>query len=73
MMMFEMPVSSSSVRNTNPFAVPGRWRVMTMPATRTRRPFRALGRSEARSTPRSDRSPRRSAIGCGPMVRPMPA
>ena len=25
------PVSSSSVRKTTPFAVPGRWRVMTMP------------------------------------------
>src|SRR5438067_1611771 len=40
MMMLAMPVSSSSVRKTNPFAVPGRWRVMTMPATRTRRPLR---------------------------------
>ena len=37
-MMLAMPVSSSSVRKTNPFAVPGRCRVMTMPATRTRRP-----------------------------------
>ena len=41
-MMLAMPVSSSSVRKTKPFAVPGRWRVMTMPATRTRRPWRAV-------------------------------
>src|SRR5262245_55051932 len=30
-MMLATPVSSSRVRNTKPFAVPGRWRVMTMP------------------------------------------
>ena len=32
-MTFEMPVSSSSVTNTTPFAVPGRCRISTMPAT----------------------------------------
>ena len=44
-----------------------------MPATRTRRPLRTLGRSDARTTPCSARSPRRSAIGCGPIVNPVPA
>ena len=67
--MLAMPVSSSSVRKTNPLAVPGRCRVMTAPATRTRRPCRPRGRSIARSTPRSASSVRRSASGCGPIVR----
>src|SRR6184192_2898593 len=67
-MMFAMPVSSSRVRNTKPFAVPGRWRVMTMPATRTRRPCRATRRSIARDTPRAASSSRLSAIGCRPMA-----
>ena len=43
-----IPVSSSSVRNTNPFAVPGRCRVMTIPAVRTRWPVRPRGKSIAR-------------------------
>ena len=73
MITLEMPVSSSSVRNTNPLAVPGRCRVITIPATRTRRPSRACGRSDARSTPRNASVMRCSAIGCGPMVSPVPA
>ena len=35
-MTFAIPVSSSSERKTKPFAVPGRWRTITLPATRTR-------------------------------------
>ncbi|MCU0256525.1 MAG: carbohydrate binding family 9 domain-containing protein [Vicinamibacterales bacterium] len=72
-MTLAMPVSSSSVRKQKPLAVPGRWRVITAPATRTRRPCRAPGRSAARRTPRSARSRRFSAMGCGPMVRPVPS
>ena len=64
------PVSSSRLRKVTPIAVPGRCRVMTAPATRTRRPCRPPGRSLARSTPRNARSGRRSDIGCGPIVSP---
>jgi len=53
--------------------LPGRWRVMTLPATRMRRPLRACGRSTARSTPRIASSERRMAIGWGPMVKCVPA
>ena len=31
--MFAIPVSSSILKNTNPLAVPGRWRTITQPAT----------------------------------------
>src|SRR5216110_2131942 len=58
---------------TKPFAVPGRWRVITMPATRTRRPCRAVRRSQARRMPRIASSSRRSAIGWRPADSPMPA
>ena len=51
MIALAMPVSSSSDRNTNPLAVPGRWRVITAPATRTRRPGRPRARSLARCDP----------------------
>jgi hypothetical protein len=32
-MALEIPVSSSRLRKTNPYAVPGRWRAITHPAT----------------------------------------
>ena len=73
MITFEMPVSASSVRNTNPFAVPGRCRVITIPAMRTRHPSRACVRSMAHSTPRSASVVRCSNIGGGPIVSPVPA
>ena len=38
-----MPVSSSRLRKTKPFAVPGRWRTITLPATFTEGDF-ILGR-----------------------------
>ena len=56
MVMFTSPVSSSRVRNTKPLAVPGRWRQMTAPATRTRAPSRSRARSKARLTPRASKS-----------------
>ena len=45
--MFAVPVSSSRVRNTTPFAVPGRWRQVTSPATATRTPAGGIVRSAA--------------------------
>ena len=68
-----MPVSSSSVRKTKPLAVPGRCRVMTHPAMRTRWPGRWRGRSMARSTPRRASDARWNVIGCAPIVSPVPA
>ena len=38
-MALATPVSSSRLRNTNPLAVPGRWRVMTHPPMRRRLPL----------------------------------
>ena len=52
---FEVPVSSSSVMNRKPFAVPGRWRTITAPAMRTQLPSRAPRSSAAESTPRARR------------------
>ena len=77
-MMLAMPVSSSSVRNTNPFAVPGRCRVMTAPATRTRRPDRppAADRSRAarRAAPaRRGRAPSDAGRSSGSSPRSPPA
>src|SRR5947199_308910 len=72
-MTFAIPVSSSRLRNTKPFAVPGRWRTITLPATRTRAPSSPRARSIARVTPRAASAARRSAIGCGPSVTPVPA
>ena len=46
---------------------PGRWRVMTMPATRTRRPCRARSADRARAARRASRARRAaSAIGWRP-------
>jgi hypothetical protein len=38
-MALAMPVSSSRLRNTNPLAVPGRWRAITHPPMRRRWPL----------------------------------
>jgi hypothetical protein len=51
MMRLKMLVSSSTLKKTTPFAVPGRWRTMTQPATRTIAPLRFRGRSLAGVTP----------------------
>lgn len=64
------PVSSSRLMKTNPFAVPGRCRQITLPAIRRMIPCCAFGRSQARQT--SGRVGRASDIGCGPVVRPTP-
>jgi len=69
-MACDIPVSSSSVRKTNPLAVPGRCRQITFPAMRRMIPCWALGRSHARQV--SGRLGRASDIGCGPVVRPTP-
>src|SRR5207247_1554486 len=49
---FAIPVSSSRDRKTKPFAVPGRWRTMTLPATWTRAPSATPASSRALRTPR---------------------
>jgi hypothetical protein len=59
------PVSSSSVRKTNPFAVPGRWRQITSPAVATRSPSRPCrSRSIALRTPFGWSTGRTCTIGC---------
>ncbi len=50
-MTFVAPVSSSSVTKMTPLAVSGRWRPMTMPAVRTRRPCGARAMSSAVDEP----------------------
>ena len=54
-MAWHSPVSSSSVRKTKPFAVPGRWRTMTAPAARDARAVAASSRARA-----AERMPRRA-------------
>ena len=71
-MALAMPVSSSRLRNMNPFAVPGRWRQITHPATLTRRPCFSYCRSSAATTPRVRKPSRYNFMGCGPMVTPVP-
>jgi hypothetical protein len=44
--IFAVPVSSSRVINTTPFAVPGRWRTSTSPATDIVAPFGGFCSSE---------------------------
>src|SRR6266849_7264155 len=70
--MLEMPVSSSSERKTNPFAVPGRWRTMHSPPARTRCPLRILGSSAALRTPSRRNLSLSSDTGCCPTVIPVP-
>ncbi len=72
-MALAKPVSSSTVMKTNPLAVPGRWRTITTPATRARRPCGTAPRSAARVTPWRSRAARAKATGCGPIVRLVPA
>ena len=52
-MRFTQPVSSSSVTNMTPLALCGRWRGMTMPATRTRGRAASSCRSAAVSDARA--------------------
>src|SRR5439155_1271935 len=59
---FAIPVSSSRERKTKPFAVPGRWRTMTLPATWTLAPSSTPASSRALTTPRRRSDARRSAI-----------
>jgi chromate transporter len=61
--MFTSPVSSSNVRKTNPFAVPGRCRQITSPATAMRDPPRTRSTSRAESTLLGARRDRRCRIG----------
>src|SRR5947199_337354 len=72
-----MPVSSSRERKTNPLAVPGRWRTMTLPATRTRVSFSARASSREPSparevVDRGERSllPRPHDRPCGRLAQP---
>ena len=64
------PVSSSTVMKTKPLAVLGRWRTITRPAMRTRRPFGMWASSAARMTPRRSRAGRANDTGCGPVEIP---
>lgn len=48
-MTFVWPVSSSSVMNSTPFAVPGRWRTVTIPHARANCPLRSCTSSRAGS------------------------
>ena len=58
------PVSSSSVRKTNPLAVPGRWRQITSPAVATVSPSRPFSsRSRAVRTPFGASTSRTCDIG----------
>ena len=70
-MACDIPVSSSSVRKTNPFAVPGRCRTMTAPAVATRRPFAIRVISFAVTTPSARSFSRKCARRCGPVVSSM--
>jgi hypothetical protein len=63
-----IPVSSSSVRKTKPFAVPGRWRTMTAPAARTRAPSGSSRSRAAVSTDLAARRGRTCSIRWGPVV-----
>ena len=69
-MMLLLPVSSSSVTKTTPLAEPGRWRQVTMPATRTNRFGLQSSRSAAVRQPRKAGSVRSNDIGWGPRVSP---
>src|SRR5260370_14828869 len=67
---FEIPVSSSRLKKTKPFAVPGRCRAITHPATRVYCPSGTRGKSHARFTCSLDRASRQYVIGCGPVLMP---
>ena len=70
---FVIPVSSSMLRKTMPFAVPGRWRTMTQPG-HAHQPavgnLREIARRRHAQFVHLRR--RRYAIGCRPMVMPVP-
>ncbi len=74
MMTLLMPVSSSMERKMKPSAVPGRWRAMTAPAAMHAAAIGMLlqfacGEDALARAVRA----RRKAMGCGPVVRPVPA
>ena len=72
-MALAKPVSSSSVMKTKPLAVPGRWRTMTMPPTRARRPSgdaRQVAGARRRRGGRARRAPAR--WGAGRSETPVP-
>ena len=70
MTRFATPVSSSSVTNVMPLAVPGRCRTSTNPATRTCRPGRAVESSHDRITPSDMSCCRKNDIGCARSDKP---
>src|SRR5256885_265671 len=72
MMMLAMPVSSSRLRNTNPLAVPGRWRAMTAPATDTNVPSGNDANFELGTTPWRSRREGGFGGGWGPRGRGVP-
>ena len=59
-----MPVSSSSVTNTTPLALPGRWRTRMRPATSTRAPSFRFIRSAHLAIRRAASRSRRKVTGC---------
>lgn len=59
-----MPNSSSSVTNTTPDAVPGRWRTSTRPARVSSWPFFAVFSVSVLDMPRCASVARSSSIGC---------
>ena len=67
---FTLPVSSSSVKNSTPFAVPGRWRTVTMPQARASWPFLYTDSVDAGMKRFSSRMVRSSASGWRPSVSP---
>ncbi len=67
-----VPNSSSTVKNTTPFALPGRWRTSTRPARRSQRPSRSEARSAVVALLTRARRGRSRASGCAPSVSPVP-
>ena len=68
-----VPVSSSSVRNRKPFAVPGRWRTITAPAARAPSAVghaAQLGGGEHAARAQLTRGD--DDMRCAPVVRPVP-
>ena len=59
-----VPVSSSSVTNIVPLAVPGRWRCVTRPLARASRPFGQVLSTGAGCTLKRESSARSSVSWC---------
>ena len=58
-----MPCSSSTVKNTTPLALPGRWRTSTRPGRRSRRPCGAAASARVSARPSASSCGRSSASG----------